>query len=57
MKEIVNKSANEQLKYEIAKELGIEIPWNGHSYDWKMVPSYYCGLIGGEIFKRTTQAK
>jgi hypothetical protein len=43
------------MKIEIAKELGIEIPRVGNAYDFRMVPSFYNGAIGGEIVKRTTQ--
>lgn len=49
------KDALDKMKYEIAQELGIEVPMRGDSYDWRLVPSYYCGIIGGEIVKRSMQ--
>lgn len=44
-----------KMKYEIAQEFGIEIPKVGEKYIWKMVPAYYCGLIGGEIVRRAME--
>ena len=68
MKEKVNNAANQnkieiqearealdRMKYEIATELGIDVPRKGNAYDWRMVPAYYCGLIGGEMVKRSMQ--
>lgn len=49
------REAIDKMKYEIAKELGIEVPKRGNAYDWRMVPSYHAGLIGGEIVKRSMQ--
>lgn len=68
MQEKINRAANQNnvehpaarnaldtLKYEIARELGITVPKVGDAYDWRLVPSFYCGIIGGEIVKRSMQ--
>jgi hypothetical protein len=47
--------AMDRMKYEIATEMGLNIPKKGKSYDWRMVPAYYCGAIGGEMVKRMMQ--
>jgi len=49
------KDALDKMKYEIAQEMGINVPKKGNAYDWRMVPAYYCGAIGGEIVKRSMQ--
>jgi len=52
-------SAMDKIKYELANELGIKVPKKktpaGEAYDWRMVPSYYCGAVGGEMVKRMMQ--
>src|SRR5690606_32239559 len=45
----------DSAKYTVAEEIGIRIPQVGDAADWRMVPSYYCGLIGGELVKRMIQ--
>lgn len=47
--------AMDAMKYQIAKEMGLNIPMKGKKYDWRMVPAYYCGAIGGEMVKRMMQ--
>jgi len=49
------QDALDNLKYKIADELNLNIPRKGKSYDWRMVPSYYCGAVGGEMVKRMIQ--
>ena len=53
------KDAMDSIKYRIAKEIGVNIPTKktakGIAYDWRMVPSYYCGAVGGEMVKRMMQ--
>jgi hypothetical protein len=49
------KDALDAMKYKIANEMGINVPKKGKAFDWRMVPSYYCGAVGGEIVKRAIQ--
>ena len=49
------KDALDAMKYKIANEMGLNIPKAGKAFDWRMVPSYYCGAVGGEIVKRSIQ--
>lgn len=39
----------EQLKYEVAEELGIEIPADGY---WGYMATRDCGAIGGHMVRR-----
>jgi hypothetical protein len=47
--------ALDAAKYRIAEEMGVNIPKKGNAYDWRMVPRYYCGAVGGELVKRMVQ--
>jgi small acid-soluble spore protein A (major alpha-type SASP) len=49
------REALDNAKYELADEMGINVPKRGDAYDWRMVPSYYCGAVGGEMTKRMIQ--
>ena len=49
------RDALDAMKYEIAREIGVSIPQSGNAMDWRMIPSYYCGVIGGEMVKRMIQ--
>jgi len=43
------KSALNQFKYEIADEVGIDVPENGY---WGDMTSRQCGTVGGYMVKR-----
>jgi Small, acid-soluble spore proteins, alpha/beta type len=54
------QGALDSIKYELAKEMGINVPRKQKPdgtmvYDWRMVPSYFCGAVGGEMVKRMMQ--
>lgn len=46
------KSALNQFKYEIADEVGIEVPKDGY---WGNMTSRQCGTVGGYMVKRLIQ--
>ena len=47
--------ALDEIKYKIADEIGVNVPKKGKARDWRMVPSYYCGAVGGKVVKRMMQ--
>jgi len=46
------KSALNQFKYEIADEVGIDVPEDGY---WGNMTSRQCGTVGGYMVKRMIQ--
>jgi small acid-soluble spore protein A (major alpha-type SASP) len=53
-------NALDHVKYQLATEMGINVPKvtkpdGSVAYDWRMVPSYFCGAVGGEMVKRMMQ--
>jgi hypothetical protein len=42
----------EQMKYEVASELGVQAPRDGY---WGDLPSRQCGAVGGHIVRRLIQ--
>ena len=50
------RDALDAIKYQVANSIGVKVPKNSKGkYDWRMVPSYYCGAVGGEMVKRMMQ--
>lgn len=41
--------ALDQFKYEVAQELGIQVPPDGY---WGEIPSRYTGAVGGHMVRR-----
>ena len=46
------RRVTEQLKYEVAHELGVQAPPDGY---WGDLPSRQCGAVGGHIVRRLIQ--
>jgi small acid-soluble spore protein A (major alpha-type SASP) len=44
--------ALDQLKYEVAEELGVHPPQDGY---WGDLPARQCGAVGGHIVRRMIQ--